>query len=97
MTNMLYKINNQSDDVMNMDNAEVFKFIIAKYEKTDAPHEEILALMKDVTRDPKKLHEIAVETHVKIYDILRIIVIELPEIVDKRFLTRMRKLYNTRN
>lgn len=93
---MLYKIDNQSENILNMDNDGVFKFILVKYEKIGAPDEEILALMKDVTRDQKKLHEIAVETKVEIYDILRIIVTEVPEIVDKRFLTRMRKLYNTR-
>ena len=92
---MLYKINNQSDSVLNMDNAEVFNHIVSKYDKEGASDEEILALMKDVTRDMKKLHEIATEIQVKIYDILRIIVIEMPDIVDKRFLTRMRKLYNT--
>lgn len=93
---MLYKINNQSEDVLNMDNREVFDLILSKYDKSDASDDEILALMKDVTRDPKKLHEIAVETEVEIYNVLRIIVTELPEIVDKRFLTRMRKLYNTK-
>lgn len=92
---MLYKISNQSEDVMNMDNDDIFKYIINKYEVDISSDEDVLNLMKDVTRDLKKLHEIAVETHVKIYDILRIIVIEVPEIVDKRFLTRMRKLYNT--
>ena len=93
---MLYKINNQSEDVLNMDNEEVFNFILSKYNKSEATDEEILALMKDITRDPKKLHEIAVESEVPIYDVLRIIVTEVPEIVDKRFLTRMRKLYNTK-
>jgi hypothetical protein len=93
---MIYKLNNHSEDVLNMDNVEVFQYIVAKYEKTEADDDEVLTLMKDVTRDPKKLHEIAVETQVSIYDILRIIVIEMPEIVDKRFLTRMRKLYNTK-
>ncbi len=93
---MLYSINNQSDSVLNLDNEEVFTFILTKYDKVDASHEDVLALMKDVTRDSKKLHEIARETKVAIYDILRIIVTEIPEIVDKRFLTRMRKLYNTK-
>lgn len=94
---MLYKLHNQSDEVLNMDNEEIFNFILEKYGKLEANDEDVLNLMKDVTRDPKKLHEIAVETKVSVYDILRVIVIELPEIVDKRFLTRMRKLYNTKS
>lgn len=93
---MLYKINNQCDSVLNMDNEDVFNYIIAKYDKVDASDDDVLELMKDVTRDPKKLHEIAVETRVEIYSILQIIVTEMPDIVDKRFLTRMRKLYNTK-
>lgn len=93
---MLYTINDQSDSVLNLDNEEVFKYILTKYDMQESSNEDVLALMKDVTRDSKKLHEIALETKVTIYDILRIIVIEMPEIVDKRFLTRMRKLYNTK-
>jgi len=94
---MLYKIDNHSENVLNLDNKSVFNFILNKYDMLKGTDEEILELMKDVTRDPKKLHEIAVETKVTIYDTLRIIVTEIPDLVDKRFLTRMRKLYNTRN
>ncbi len=93
---MIYKIDNHSENVLNLDNRSVFEFILNKYNISKYSEEAILELMKDVTRDPKKLHEIALETKVTIYDILRIIVTEIPEIVDKRFLTRMRKLYNTR-
>lgn len=93
---MLYKLHNQSDEVLNIDNEEIFNFILNKYDLLDGENDDVVELMKDITRDPKKLHEISVETHVDVYDILRIIVIQLPEIVDKRFLTRMRKLYNTK-
>jgi hypothetical protein len=94
---MIYKIDNHSETILDLDNKAVYEYILNKYEKKGCPNDEILELMKDVTRDAKKLHEIAIETKVGIYDLLRIIVTEIPEIVDKRFLTRMRKLYNTRN
>lgn len=93
----LYKLHNQYDSVLNIDNAEIFKYILNKYNMTDESDEDVIELLKDITRDPKKLHEISVETMVTIYDILQIIVIEMPDIVDKRFLTRMKKLYNTKS
>lgn len=92
---MIYKVNNQADSVLNMDNDNIYQYIIVKYEAQEFDDKETLELMKEITRNAKKLHEIAVETKVPIYDILRIIVSEIPELVDKRFLTRMRKLYNT--
>lgn len=98
---MLYKIDNHSENVLNMDNEAIFEHIINKYglrdDMKDPSDDDVLELMKEVTRDPKKLHEIALETKVPIIDILRVIVTMMPEIVDKRFLTRMRKLYNSRS
>lgn len=94
---MLYKLDNHSENVLNMDNDAIFSYIINKYDTDSSDDDAVLELMKEVTRDPKKLHEIALETKVPIIDILRVIVTVLPDIVDKRFLTRMRKLYNTRS
>lgn len=95
---MLYKINNQSENVLNLDNEEIFKVILQKCEADpDISDDDLLELMKDITRDSKKLHELAVELEIDIYDILLIIVHQVPDLVDKRFLNRMRKLYNRTN
>lgn len=95
---MLYKINNQSENVLNLDNEEIFKVILQKCEADpDISDDDLLELMKDITRDSKKLHELAVELDIDIYDILLIIVHQVPDLVDKRFLNRMRKLYNRTN
>lgn len=94
---MIYKLNNHAESILDMDNENVYSYILNKFKLIDSSDSEILEMMKDITRDMKLLHEIAVETRVPIIDILRIIVTEVPDIDDKRFRTRMRKLYNVNN
>lgn len=94
---MIYKLHNQSESVMNLDNEEIFNNILERCDANGMDDDDLLELMKDITRDSKKLHELAVEMEIDIYDILLVIVHQIPDLVDKRFLNRMRKLYNRTN
>ena len=95
---MIYKANNNADNVLDLDKDDIYDFILNKLELTRESEDfDIIEALKTLTRTAKKLHELAIETQIPIYDILKIIVKERPDLVDKRFLTRMRKLYNTGN
>ena len=93
---MIYKLDNHAESVLDLDNDVIYDYILNKLEITNASDEDVIEKFKVVTRDPCILHDIAVETKVPIYDILIIIVKKRPDLVDKRFLTRTRKLFNTK-
>jgi len=93
---MIYKLNNHADSVLDLDIDSIYEFILVKFNIKESTEDEIIESFKAITRDPVQLHEIAVETRVPIHEILKIIVKKRPDLVDKRFLTRMRKLYNTK-
>ena len=91
---MLYNINNYSQTFLDIDTNEIFQYILNEYNLTDKSYEELIQEMKLITIDSKKLYELSKNTKIDVYYIIQIIVNHVPEIADKRFFTRMRKLYN---